>query len=71
MWLPIGKIKKSYLYSHAEMWFSLYIFIVNTIISIKEMIAKATFPNNDKINNCNSPSSNISHHLTFYVELRW
>ena len=44
MWLPIEKIKKSYLYSHAEMWFSLYIFIVSTIISIKEMIVRAIFP---------------------------
>lgn len=65
MWLPKCWFKKSQLYSVAEMWFFLYIIIVITIISIIEMIARAKLQNNDKINNCKSIPSNISHHLAF------
>ena len=64
-------IKKSYLYWSAEIWFCLYVIIVIAIININEMIARATFVNSDNINNCKSISSNILHHLTFFIELRW
>jgi len=64
-------IKKSYLYWSAEIWFCLYVIIAITIININEMIVIATFANNDNINNCKSISSNILHHLTFFLELRW
>lgn len=63
-------IKKSYLYWLAEIWFCLYIITVITIINIKEMIVRATFVNNDNINNCKSISSNILHHLAFFCEIK-
>lgn len=34
------------------------------------MIVRATFVNNDNINNCKSISSNILHHLAFFCEIK-
>ena len=36
-----------------------YVIITKAIIKTKEMIARAIFVINDKINNCNNASSNI------------
>ena len=64
-------VLQPYLYWLAEVWLFLYIIIVNTIISIKEMIVRPTFAINDKIKNCKSNSSSIPHHLAFLCRMRW